>query len=73
MHRTFVRDLDQPHALRIVEIPGNGQFTTDLIDFPLARLAFGAIGCMNLLVRQTNRDVIERPFLAVGIKPERHR
>ena len=74
MHRTFVRDLHQTLTLLGVEWAFQGDGAIDVIDLGDLVVAVLAIFRVDLfLVIEPHRDVLQRNFFKVGVKPDRHR
>src|SRR5215467_7740885 len=73
VHRALVGDLEQPRALRGVERALQRDAALDAVELPFLGLALRAINRMDFLMRERDRDALERQLLVVGIEPQRHR
>src|SRR5215470_14112846 len=74
MHRAFVRDLHQPLTLLGVEWAFQDDGAIDVIDLGDLVVAVLAVSCVDLLlVIEPHRDVLQRNFFKIGVKPDRHR
>ncbi len=68
-----VSDGEEALALRVVEVAVEGDRAAEAVDLALFRLARGAILRVEPVVLDVDRDAFERPVLAVGVHPQRHR
>src|SRR5438309_3030122 len=72
MDRALVGDLQELRALLRAEITLERDQPVDSVDLPLARLAFRAVGRVDLLVLELHADALERDALQVRVRPRRH-
>src|SRR5436305_15304091 len=73
MDGATVRDLAEPGALLVRQRTTEDHLAHDPIQFSFLGLAAFAVLRVDLLVRQTHLDRLERPSLALCIEPHRHR
>ena len=68
MHRTLLRDLEEPAALLVAQRTAEDQLPLDLIELAFLRLAVRAVGGMDARVAETDGDAVERPLLASRVQ-----
>ena len=59
MHRTLLRDLEEPAALLVAQRTAEDQLPLDLIELAFLRLAVRAVGGMDARVAETDGDAVE--------------
>ncbi len=72
MHGALVGDLHQLLALLVVKRALQRDESLDAVDLAHLGVAGLAILRVNLAVRESHRDIVERDFLEVGIEPDGH-
>src|SRR5271163_3109006 len=73
VNRTFVGNLQQPCALRGVEISLERDDAIDAVDLALLGLALGTIGGIDFFVTEPDLCPLKWYLLVIGIEPHRHR
>src|SRR5262245_9246833 len=73
VHRASIGDLQQAPALSLVQLTLESDRPVDAVDLALPGLAVLAIGGVDLLVPERDRNPVERELLVLGIEPHRHR
>ena len=73
MNGAAVGDLGEAGALRVVERAVEGERAAEPVDVALLRFAVGAVLGVEAVVLDVDGDAGERPLLAVGVHPQRHR
>ena len=73
MDGAMAGDLDEPRSLNLVERPDQFDCLIDLIEHGLGILVIGAVLDVNASVGECHDDLLESPFLACGVRVDRHR
>src|SRR2546425_9417957 len=72
MNRTLVGDLEQPGALLLRKLAGDGDLALDPIEHALCGFTFGAVVGVNPRMAQANRHAADRPPFPSRIQRDRH-
>src|SRR6266550_3253821 len=72
MDRTLVGDLEQPGALLLRKLAGDGDLALDPIEHALCGFTFGAVVGVNPRMAQANRHAADRPPFPSRIQRDRH-
>src|SRR5690606_26634702 len=72
-HRAAIRDPEQPGPLFLGEVPGELDRPRELVDADIFHRAVLAVLLVYAVVREPDRDALQRPSTPVRVHPDRHR